>query len=352
MDGYRKSPIEFSIEDLDRELIARGARVPDEKKFNFKDTEGTPERNTIMTGVNELYKTAPHPSEALAGVDTWDLAKIIIFKTGSAMEFTRGPWSEDIIMDCSDELMDDAIKKNTSGTAAVCLKDNLIDTGKESFMLKVKNYQKAFNLCDIEPFGAQPVSAGAICTGFLVKEDVIASSAHFVNENNVTDLRIVFGYKMTDPSTPVTKFSKDNIYHGVKILHGALNAKEKGADWVLVKLDRAVVGQSPAVLSKDNISIEQAVYVIGFPLGLPMKLARGLYIQDNTHETHFTADLNLYSGSLGSPVFDLFTHEVIGMVGPGANRDFRWTGNGWMSVNYPGEKKIRCTRVSQFMGLI
>jgi len=352
MDGYRKSPIEFSIEDLDRELIARGARVPDEKKFDFNDTEGTPERDAIVTGVRKLYKTAPPLNEALAGVDTWDLAKIIIFKSGSAMEFTRGPWSEDIIMDCSDELMDDAIRKNTSGTAAVCLKDNLIDTGKESFMLKVKNYQKAFNLCDIEPFGDQPVSAGAMCTGFLVKEDVIATSAHFTNENNVTDLRIVFGYKMTDAYTPVTKFSNHDIYRGVNILHGTLNPKEKGADWVLVKLDRPVTGQSPVVLSKDDISIEQAVYVIGFPLGLPMKLARGLYVQENSHETHFAADLNLYSGSIGSPVFDLHTNEVIGMVGPGANRDFRWTGNGWMSVNYPGEKKICCTRVSQFIEFI
>jgi hypothetical protein len=352
MDGYRKSPIEFSVEDLDRELIARGAQVPDEKKFVFKDTEGTPERDTIMTGINELYKKAPPLNEALAGVDTWDLAKIIIFKTGSGMDVTRGPWSDDVIMDCCDELMDDQVKKNTSCTAAVCLKDNLIDIGKGSFMLKVKKYQKAFNLCDMEPFGTQPVSAGAICTGFLVKEDVIVTSAHFVNENNVTDLRIVFGYKMIDTSTPVTKFSNDNIYRGVKILHRVLDRQAKGRNWVLVKLDRAAAGQSLAVLSRDKIAIEQEVYVIGHPLGLPMKLARGLYVQDNSHETHFSADLNIYSSSIGSPVFDFHTHEVIGMVGPGTNRDFRWTGNGWMSINYPGEKKIRCIRVSQFMELI
>ena len=47
MAGYRKSPIEFSVEDLDRELIARGAKVPDEKKFKFKDRDGTPERGIL-----------------------------------------------------------------------------------------------------------------------------------------------------------------------------------------------------------------------------------------------------------------------------------------------------------------
>lgn len=94
MDGYRKSPIEFSIEDLDRELIARGAQVPDEKKFNFKDAEGTPERDAVMTRAKERYDSPPPPDENLAHISTLDLAKILVFKTRSTLDFTRGFWSE------------------------------------------------------------------------------------------------------------------------------------------------------------------------------------------------------------------------------------------------------------------
>ena len=90
----------------------------------------------------------------------------------------------------------------------------LIDAKKGISTLKVKNYGEAFNLCDIEPFRHQPIAAGWLWSGFLVKDDVIATAAHCVNERNVTDLRILFGYKMVDSTTPVTMFSNDNIYHG------------------------------------------------------------------------------------------------------------------------------------------
>ena len=47
--GYqiRKPPKEFSIEELDRELVARAVQIPEEELFEFEDSEGTPERNLI-----------------------------------------------------------------------------------------------------------------------------------------------------------------------------------------------------------------------------------------------------------------------------------------------------------------
>ncbi|NIO81255.1 MAG: hypothetical protein GTN68_11940, partial [Candidatus Aminicenantes bacterium] len=49
----RKLLHECSVKELDRELIARGAQIPDEKQFNFRDKEGTPERDNIMTQVKK-----------------------------------------------------------------------------------------------------------------------------------------------------------------------------------------------------------------------------------------------------------------------------------------------------------
>jgi V8-like Glu-specific endopeptidase len=349
MADQRKSPLEFSVEELDQELIARGAKTPGKKQFKFKDKEGTPERNAIMTGVQELYETSPPPNEALAHISTWDLAKILIFKTRSTMDFTRGAWSDDL-MD-GYEITDEQINKNADCTAAICMKDSLIDANKGFSILKVKNYGETFNLCDIEPFHHQPVASGHMCTGFLVKDDVIATTAHNVNEGNVTDLRILFGYKMVDSVTPITRFSNDNIYHGVKIIRRVHNPGENGPDWALVKLDRKVEGQTVAALSKDEISLDQEVYVLGHPMGLPMKYAAGASVCD-AYETYFMANLNIYSGNSGAPVFDLHTHEVIGMVIKGENRDFRWTGNCWISVEYPEGKRTACTRVSEFIAIV
>lgn len=349
MANQRKSPLEFSVEELDRELIARGAQTPGKKQFKFKDKEGTPQRNAVMTGFRELYETTPPPNEALAHISTWDLAKILIFKTRSAMDFTRGAWSDDL-MD-SYEIADGQINKNADCTAAICMKDSLIDANNEFSTLKVKNYGETFNLCDIEPFSHQPIAAGWLCSGFLVKDDIIATAGHHVNEENVTDLRILFGYKMVDSVTPVTRFANDNIYHGAKIIRRVHNPEGNGPDWALVKLDRKVVGQTVARLSSEEISCDQAVYVIGHPLGLPLKCAAGVYVGD-VDETSFMANLNIYSGNSGAPVFDLHTHEVIGMVVKGENRDFRWTGNCWISVEYPEGKRAGCTRISEFIDIV
>ncbi len=353
MDEQHKSPFEFSVEELDQELIARGARVPDEKKFDFKDKEGTPERHAVMEEVKDLYKAPPSLNQELSHISTWDLAKILVFKTRPTMDFTRGAWSEDL-MDWN-EISDDQIKRNAECIAAICMKDSLL-TGKKGFStLKVKNYGKTFNLCDIEPFRDQPIAVGPMVTCFLVKENVIATAAHFVNEENVSDFSIVFGFKMTDAISPVIRIPNENIYQGVKLLSRVYKRKGiggNGSDWALVKLDRKVVGQTVATLSTKGPSRGQAVYVIGHPCGLPLKYGAGISISNNPNESCFNVNLKTYSGNSGSPVFDLHTHEVVGFVVRGANRDFRWTGNGWMSFEYPEGKEADCVKVSELLEFI
>jgi hypothetical protein len=349
MSGRRRLTVEFSVEELDRELIARGAQVPWEKQFKFKDREGTPERDAIMSRVKELYDTPPPPNEELAHLGTLELAKTVVFKTRSTLHFRLGT-PADGLLDW-DEIFDEHIKNNTHCAAAIMLKDNLTDEKNGFSTLKVKKYGKTFNLCDAEPFYDQPAAAGHMCTGFLVKKDVIATAAHFVNERNVTDLRVAFGFKMLDSTTPVTRFPGENIYRGVEIIHKVFNGEGNGGNWALVKLDRAVVGQTIAKLSKKKIFCDQPIYVIGHPLGLPLKFGSGASVRD-VHEPYFAADLGVYTGNSGSPVFNKGTNEAIGMVTYGYNQDFRWTGRCWISIGRRagiyGESAY-CTRVSEFI---
>ncbi len=232
------------------------------------------------------------------------------------------------------------------------MNDNLTETDKEFSLLKTKNYGKTYNLCDHEPFNHQPVAAGRTCTGFLVKEDVIATAAHFAHD--ASKLRFVFGFKMADPSSPVTQVPNKNIYKGTKFICRVHNRTGDMADWALVKLDRKVEGHAVAKLSENNISCDRPVYVIGHPCGLPLKYAPGAKVRD-VQDAYFGADLDVYSGNSGSPVFDSASHEVVGIVVRGDNRDFRWSGECWLSVIYPCSgsfsKVAQCTRVSEFVHL-
>ncbi len=353
MDYQQRSPFEFSVEELDRELIVRGARIPVEKRFKFSDGMGTPARDAIMEQVMEVYEAAKSlsPNEALSHISTEDLVKILMFKTGRIeIGGVRGTWGKDSRVDFY-EIEDEQVKKNAGCVAAICKEDNLIDTNKGFFILKVKNYGKTFNLSDNEPFHHQPIAAGKLCTGVLVEEDMIATAGHCVNVMDGTDLHIVFGFKMEDPSTPVIRVSEDNIYKGVKVVRKVLIREFNKPDWALVRLDRKVVGQTVAKLSKD-ISCDQPVYTMGHPCGLPLKYAPGANIRD-VSDACFGANLDIYQNNSGSPVFNSDTHEVIGIVARGDNRDFRWTDKGWLSIIYPNpdikSKGPQCTRALEFI---
>jgi V8-like Glu-specific endopeptidase len=352
MDNARTSPCEFSVEELDRELIVRGAQDPDEKRFKFSDNM-EPHQRDIMEKVKELYDAAKSWSrnEALRDISTEELVKILLFKTGrTEINGNKGVWGKDDRKDFY-EIEDDQVKQNAARVAAVFNSDNLIATNRKSAMLKVQNYGKTFNLSDNEIFQHQFIATGRVCTGFLVGEDVIATAGHCACKSTVTDLRIVFDYKMENSDTPVIRIPDDHIYKGVEIIHRVRIPEYNKPDWALVKLDRKVEGRTAVTLSEE-IACGQPVYVIGHPCGLPLKYAPGAKIL-SISKACFSADLDIYMGNSGSPVFNSDTHEVIGIVVRGDNRDFRWTGKDWVSVIYSNRKTYprspECTRASEFI---
>jgi hypothetical protein len=320
----------LTVEALDREIIARMAKIPRENLFKFKDNEGTPDRHIIMAKVRELYNTPLSANPTFSHICTRSLLEVLLHKSQKLNE-ERAIWVKDNRMDLYqlEEIKKSArcridqsgksvdfiskeikeIKKNADSVSAICMKENLIDERNGYSTLKVKNYGETFNLHEYEPFRSQPIFAGWLCTGFPVKEDIIATAGHCVDANNITDLRIVFGFKMLAPYRPVTQLPNEDIYKGVEIIGRAYN-RSNGTDWALVKLDRKVKGHPPAKLSEKPVYLNQPVYILGHPCGLPLKYSAGAQVR-GIDESFLSADLNVYCGNSGSPVFDRETHEVI-----------------------------------------
>jgi hypothetical protein len=251
------------------------------------------------------------------------------------------------------EIVDKNIKKDFKCVALILMKNGLINKRDGYTTLKTKYYGNFFNLCECELFRDQPVVAVRYFTGFLVKEDIIATANHCANEENVTSLRIVFEFKMLAPFTPVKEIPSENIYIGKKIIGNRY--KRNGSDWALVKLDRKVKNQETATLSRGEISSNQVVHSIGHPAGLPLKYTAGANVCDNTNKIYFTANLNICTGNSGSPVFNSDTHEVIGIVVRGYNRNFKLMKNCWRSIYHPNlyrQEGAQCTRVSEFIDIV
>lgn len=352
MEYLKKSLNAFSIEELDRELVARGAEISEEKRFDFTGRPGIEERDDIMTQVKELYDKAPPRNQALSHVSDWDLAKALMEMTGrKIIDIIRGIWGDDERIDYY-RIKEPRIKRNAESVAAICYANNLEESDNGFYELEVRNYGTSYNLCECEPFRDQPIGAGRMCTGFLTADDTIATAGHCIDERNINKACFIFGYRMTDLCTPVTKIPKKDVYKGIEIIKRAYDRGKK-LDWALIQLDRKVEDRPVALLSKNNVSRDLPVYVLGHPCGLPLKCGKGANVRD-TDETFFAANLDIYMGNSGSPVFDGKTHEVVGIAAHGDTKDFRYVGNGWLSVIYPNRdiysKGPQCTRVSEFIG--
>lgn len=354
MTVQRKSQLEIIVEQLDRELIARGAQTPSQIQFGFSDEDGTHERQFVMKQAKELYGNAPPLNNALSHIKTEQLVKLLMLRV-QELNRERGIWGEDDRIDHY-QITNEQIKKNADSVTAICMKKDFIPGPNGFFKIRTKNYGKSFNLCANERFREQPIAAGRLCTGFLVKNDTIATAAHCAKESNLQNLRFVFGFKIEsqNSSTTAPPIPHENIYEGIKVIERVYD-RTSAADWSLVKLDRSVAGHPIVTLCREKISLNQPVYILGHPVGLPLKYSAEAWVRDISNAS-FAADLNVYCGSSGSPVFRRDTHEVIGIVIRGDNRDFRWTGKGWASVIYPQpdfrSHEPQCTRVSEFTDYI
>jgi hypothetical protein len=199
--------------------------------------------------------------------------------------------------------------------------------------------------CLDEPFRDQRTAA--FCTAFLVADDLVVTAGHCYNEFSLAQVRFVFGFTMADADTPVTTFSEDQVYQGVEVVSQAFQGGSvEVPDYAVVRLDRPVTapGAQPLeIRRRGSVAVGTQVGAIGHPMGLPLKVAVGsdTTVQLNTEaDTFFNANLDVYSGNSGSPIFNASTGVVEGILKAG-NPDF---------VNDPDAECFESSRLGNDLG--
>ncbi|PET74811.1 serine protease [Priestia megaterium] len=244
------------------------------------------------------------------------------------------------------QVTDQAIIDDADSVVALFDVSDIVNNGNGTSTLKTQNFGRDRNLCQNEKFREQPT--GAFCSGFLVAPNIIATAGHCVNAGNVTNIRFVFGFRMIDASTVPNAINNTEIYKGLRLI--GREEEEDGPDWALVQLDRPVTNhQSVRIRRAGKIEDNQAVHVIGHPVGIPTKFAGGADVRENNQDAFFIANLDTYGGNSGSPVFNSDTHEVEGILVRGET-DFVGDGNCNISLVCPttGCRGEDCTRTTEF----
>lgn len=214
---------------------------------------------------------------------------------------------------------------NSYGVIALIENDSLKEFKKYyelntiSFEDKVKlKFENKLKLCEDEKFKLQPL--GAFCSGFVLSENLIVTAGHCFKDKKLADIKFVLDFKLLSQGKINTVFPKNLVFTGKKVL--MKSSIKEGIDFALIETNELI--PSDRVLDVNRlgyVKIKDEVYVIGHPLGLPLKIADGAQVRLNSNPLYFKANLDTYGGNSGSPVFSSITHEVVGILIKG-EKDF------------------------------
>jgi V8-like Glu-specific endopeptidase len=187
------------------------------------------------------------------------------------------------------------------------------------------NYGKSLGLCPSEKFVEQ--NTGSFCSGFLIAPDLIVTAGHCVPDlKSCGEATYVFGYHVGSPGVLPTSIPATEAYTCAALLH--TQSPSDGADFAVVKLDRPVTNHAPLNLRiSGDIAVGADLTVMGYPEGLPLKIAGDAKVRSVTSPGFFVANTDSYAGNSGSAVINSLTHEVEGVLVRG-EKDFLWTPQG------------------------
>lgn len=198
------------------------------------------------------------------------------------------------------------------------LKQDLVQTrdGRCEFA-KHDTLEKVLGLCSGERFGGQ-VSVPTRCSGFLISPELGVTAGHCVSPLEVKgfckNYYIVFDYDMgADGRAPLT-LSKSSVYECDRIAGLAFDPNGRTDDYAVLHFSRPVKDHPPLQYRRTGkIADQAAVFMIGFPRGLPEKFSLDRKVSNNSDPSYFSADLDCFHGNSGSPVFNAKTLEVEGI---------------------------------------
>lgn len=212
-------------------------------------------------------------------------------------------------------------------TAVALLAPSQLEAGSSgAYAIHADSYGELQMLCPGERFAEQP--AAASCSAVLLAPDVVATAGHCLGIHpdgspDCTNNRYVFGFEMDEPGQ-LASLPSSNVVECRRVLGRVKTAADAPCryDFVLLQLDREASTAVPATLRDEPVQPGEALAVVGFPAGLPVKIDRGAKAVDAraTQGDYFTLNSDTFAVNSGSGVFDV-EGRLVGLFARG-RRDY------------------------------
>lgn len=239
-----------------------------------------------------------------------------------------------------EQVIDPRLKALTQASVALFRASDVSVKGKTAQLSLFKRPK----MSPKEPFVHQ--RAGAYCSAALVAPELILTARHCVK----ADCKAVFGFIAPDGGASPTSVPAGDVYDCTELFADG----GKAADWALLHLDRPVTGRTPMVISGERVKSGTPLAVVGYPHGLPVKIAGNAVAIDEGDPVIFKANLDTYHGNSGSPVLDERDWRVVGILSDGQD-DYVLTPAGRLSDVRPdndvmNETLVRAALALPFLG--
>lgn len=209
-----------------------------------------------------------------------------------------------------------------NSVAAQISNNKILKSDSATTIFNYQTLSSGLNYCSEERFSNNPIISD--CTGFLVSEDLLMTAGHCMADlSDCTKKVWVFDYDNQNElfkNEGELSIPKNKIY-GCKEVVTYSNDKIDGnyIDYALVRLDRKVTERDYLKVKRFEIgkSVNNAA-LIGHPLGLPKilvdQITLGNSVGASLKNPNMKIDSDSFSGNSGSPIIDLNSGQVIGML--------------------------------------
>lgn len=244
----------------------------------------------------------------------------------------------------------------------------IVDEGDPDFVkldfLAASGDGSFISLCPGQKF-AEQATAGINCSGFLIAPDLLVTAGHCVVPYGKTEGRSTptcddfiwiadFAYGADGKAPALERWPRRKIFECAEVIEGQnpdfssteFKPPVFGDDYALVRLKTPVTDRAPLKMSSD-FRIQNEIYILGYPLGLPQKLAGPARVTDGNFAKFYATNLDAFMGNSGSPVLGR-DGLVQGILVRGYPDDFVTDQKECYTMNACDEDGLRCTENSDF----
>jgi MYXO-CTERM domain-containing protein len=200
--------------------------------------------------------------------------------------------------------------------SAAMIPDDAIDASDPSNVVLVADtLTEAYGVCSDERFG--PQLTAAYCSATLIAPDLVLTAGHCITASSCANFNFVFDYYMTGESA-LHPLTADDVYPCAQVVVRAQTSTPRNLDYAIVRLDRPVVGRTPATVDVSPTALPAAtpITVNGYGSGLPLKIDDGASVRDPRAAStdYFIANLDTFGGNSGSGVFRQDSGALVGIL--------------------------------------